>query len=343
MAPFAGYDMPLHYGSQITEHHNTRNDASIFDVSHMGVIDVCGQQARSALRMLLANDLARIKDQQKGLYSCLLNEQGGIIDDLICYQLSATHYRLVVNAGTKGTDLKHIEQALEPYQLAIKPLPDRAIIALQGPKARDKFDKLATKDLALACRELSRFACVAHHDLFVGRTGYSGEDGYELILPAEQAADFWQKALSVGFAPAGLGARDTLRLEAGLNLYGQDMDQQTTPAAANLSWTVSYHDLAREFIGKKALAEQENSHVLVALVLKERGILRPGMDVYADGRCVGIITSGSFAPSLQCSIAFARVQQGVDEEYQVQIRQKSCSCVRVKAPFVKNGQATFSL
>ncbi|MEJ5209887.1 MAG: glycine cleavage system aminomethyltransferase GcvT [Burkholderiales bacterium] len=340
MVDFSGWDMPLHYGSQIEEHHKVRRDVGMFDVSHMLAIDLHGAGSREFLRYLLANNVDRLQIPGKAMYSCMLNEQGGVLDDLIVYYLSEDWFRLVVNAGTADRDLAWIEHQRDAHAPGVTVVPrrDLAILAVQGPNARERV-WLARPELRAATESLKPFQAVALDGWFVGRTGYTGEDGFEIILPAGEIEDFWWLLHQLGVAPAGLGARDTLRLEAGMNLYGQDMDETTTPLESGLAWTVDLKS-PREFIGKHALEEQQVMRNLYGLVLLDPGVLRAHQRVItAHGE--GETTSGSFAPTLNRSIALARlpVQVEVGDQVQVAVRDKLLAAKVVKYPFVRNGKS----
>lgn len=256
MVDFHGWMMPLHYGSQIEEHLAVRQDAGMFDVSHMTIVDLTGVQAREFLRYLLANDVARLTQPGKALYTAMLNASGGVIDDLIVYFMTEDFFRLVVNSATRDKDLAWIAQHAAAYGVSLQERRDLALIAVQGPQAQQKAQTLLTDSQRQAVEGLAPFYGVQADDLFIATTGYTGECGYEIALPAEQAADFWQRLLVAGVRPAGLGARDTLRLEAGLNLYGQEMDEGVSPLAANMGWTIAWQPEDRQFIGREALEFQ---------------------------------------------------------------------------------------
>ncbi len=345
MVDFGGWDMPINYGSQIEEHHVVRRDVGMFDVSHMTVVDLHGARARDFLRHLLANNVDKLKVHGKALYSCMLNERGGVIDDLIVYFLGEEHFRLVVNAGTRAKDLAWIEKQAAPFEVQVKERPEFAMIAVQGPHARAKVLDLLREVDRPRIEKLGKFAAAAAQGphgmpLFVARTGYTGEDGFEIMVPQEHAVALWEALHAAGVAPAGLGARDTLRLEAGMNLYGQDMDESVTPWEANLGWTVSL-DEARAFIGRAALEQQKAAgvpRVMVGLVLDGKGVLRHGQKVLAaNGE--GEILSGSFAPTLDKAIAFARIPAGGAGELRVDIRGREVPVRQVKYPFVRDGKA----
>ncbi|WP_126535835.1 glycine cleavage system aminomethyltransferase GcvT [Aerosticca soli] len=344
MIDFGGWDMPIHYGSQIEEHHAVRRDAGMFDVSHMTVIDLHGPRTREFLRHLLANSVDKLKTAGKALYSCMLNEQGGVIDDLIVYYFDDAHYRLVVNAATRAKDLDWITRQAAPFGVEVKARPDLAMIAVQGPNARAKVLGLLHEGDRARIEKLARFSAAAAQGphgmpLFIARTGYTGEDGFEIMLPNEHAAALWQALTAAGVRPCGLGARDTLRLEAGMNLYGQDMDESVTPLEAGLAWTVSF-DEGRDFIGRRALEAQRDAgvpRVTVGLVLDDKGVLRHGQKVFsAAGE--GEILSGTFSPTLGKSIALARLPAGDPGPVTVDLRGRRVPVRVVKPPFVREGR-----
>ncbi len=339
MVDFGGWDMPLHYGSQLDEHHIVRRDAGMFDVSHMLAVDMRGENVRQFLRGLVANNVDKLTVPGKALYTCMLNPAGGIIDDLIIYFLSESWFRLVVNAGTADKDIDWITS--QAHQLApdltITPRRDLAMIAVQGPNARAKVWAVIPGSQVVT-ENLKPFQSVELGDYFIARTGYTGEDGFEITLPAGQAADFWQKLHAAGVAPAGLGARDTLRLEAGMNLYGQDMSETVGPLESGLAWTVDLKS-ERDFIGKQALQAQPVSQQLAGLVMLDQGVLRSHQKVIAR-QGEGEITSGGFSPTMNQSIALARIPVGVaaGDQVHVVVRDKQLAAKVVKYPFVRNGQ-----
>ncbi len=342
MVDFGGWSMPLHYGSQLDEHHQVRRDAGMFDVSHMTVVDVKGRGARDYLRSLLANDVARLKVPGKALYSCMLTPEGGVVDDLITYYLSDDFYRAVVNAATRDKDLAWMRDHATGFEVVLQERDDLAMLAVQGPAARDKAMSVMSGEVAAAADGLAPFFGAQAGDWFVGRTGYTGEDGFEIMLPATEAPEFWDRLAGAGVAPAGLGARDTLRLEAGLNLYGSDMDEQVSPLESGLAWTVAFEPAERDFIGRAALETQKSAGGLrrfVGLVLEGRGVLRGHMRVLAGEAGEGEITSGGFSPTLGVSIALARVPAGTGEHVEVDMRGKPQPARVVKPPFVRNGKA----
>ncbi len=341
---FGGWDMPLHYGSQLEEHHHVRNSAGMFDVSHMTIVDLRGERIHDFLRYLLANNVDRLKQPGKALYSCMLNEQGGVIDDLIVYYIDDAFFRMVVNAATRDKDLAWINQHAKAFDVSVNVRDDLAMIAVQGPQARDKAHQVLSTAVATAAQELGAFFMAIVGDWAVARTGYTGEDGYEIMLPNQEAPVFWDKLAEAGVHPCGLGARDTLRLEAGMNLYGTDMDETTSPLESALSWTVAWEPQERDFIGRAAITAQKQAGVqraLVGLLLEDKGVLRNHQKVIVDGLEAGEITSGSFSPTLGKAIAFARVPATIGERARVDIRGKHVDVKVVKPPFVRNGKACF--
>ncbi len=342
MVDFGGWDMPLAYGSQIEEHHRVRRDAGMFDVSHMTVVDIRGPQARDWLRRLLANDVAKLARPGKALYSCMLNEEGGVIDDLIVYRLGDDRYRMVINAATTDKDLAWMRRKAEGTDVDLQVRDDLAMIAVQGPMAREKAHAALGDEAAAVAGALEPFFMAEIGDLAVARTGYTGEDGYEIMLPAAEAVAFWRRLQAAGVAPCGLGARDTLRLEAGMNLYGADMDETVTPLESGLAWTVAFAPAERDFIGRAALERQKAEGVkrkLVGLVLEDRGVLRNHQIVRVAGEPAGEITSGSFSPTLGRAIALARVPAETGEAVEVEVRGRPLKAKVVKPPFVRHGKA----
>jgi len=351
MVDFGGWDMPINYGSQIAEHNLVRTACGVFDVSHMTVVDVSGAGARDFLRCLLANDVDRLKADGKALYSVMCREDGGVIDDLIVYRRSvspdAQSYRLVVNCGTREKDLAWLASQCAPYAVDIRERADLAMLAVQGPQAIEKVCALLPQ-AATQIRALEYFSgtdVAARIDWYIARTGYTGEDGVEVILPAADVVAFWKELLAAGVAPAGLGARDTLRLEAGMNLYGNDMDESVSPLVAGLNWTIAWEPRDRGFIGRAALEAQRSAGVaqkFVGLVLTEKGVLRGHQKVVVEGIGEGEITSGTFSPTLGYSIALARVPAATGGTAKVDMRGKLAEVKVVKPPFVRNGKQVYS-
>lgn len=341
MVDFGGWDMPLHYGSQLQEHHQVRRDAGMFDVSHMTVVDLRGERVRDFLRYLLANSIDKITSiQGKALYSCMLNEQGGVIDDLIIYNQGQGWVRMVVNAATRDKDLAWINKQAEAFAVEVTERDDLSMIAVQGPNARGKALTLIDEQYREAAAALKPFNALEAGDWFVARTGYTGEDGFEIMVPDAQADAFWRELAKAGVEPCGLGARDTLRLEAGMALYGSDMDESVTPWEAGLSWTVSL-DEGRDFIGRNALETSKAEGVAmrqVGLLLEGRGVLRGHQKVICEAG-EGETTSGGFSPTLESSIALARVPAAIGEHCEVEIRGKRVAAKVVKPPFARNGKS----
>ncbi|WP_312980724.1 glycine cleavage system aminomethyltransferase GcvT [Atlantibacter sp.] len=344
MVDFHGWMMPLHYGSQIDEHHAVRNDAGMFDVSHMTIVDLHGDRTREFLRYLLANDVAKLTQPGKALYSGMLNASGGVIDDLIVYFLTEDYFRLVVNSATREKDLAWITQHAEPYAIDITVRDDLALIAVQGPQAKQKAATLLTDEQRQAVDGMKPFFGVQSGDVFIATTGYTGEAGYEIAMPVEKAVSFWSQLVEAGVKPCGLGARDTLRLEAGMNLYGQEMDEGVSPLEANMGWTLAWQPEDRDFIGREALESQreKGTDQLVGLIMKEKGVLRNDLPVRftdAQGNVQeGKITSGSFSPTLGYSIALARVPAGIGDTAIVQIRNREMPVMVTKPIFVRAGK-----
>lgn len=340
LVDFGGWEMPLHYGSQIDEHHAVRRHVGMFDVSHMRAVEVEGPDAAAFLRHALANNIDKLTTPGRALYSCLLNVDGGVIDDLLVYYLTPTHYRLIVNAGTAEKDLAWLQSSrvLAGFAVKLTPRGDVAMIAVQGPEARRIVGALHP-EAADVIAAMKPFNSVTIGDHFVACTGYTGEDGFEIIVPADDAVDFWQRLQAVGVSPCGLGARDTLRLEAGMNLYGQDMTEKTTPLESGLAWTVELKT-ARDFIGRDALVAKPPLLQMVGLVLNAPGVLR-GHQIIHTANGGGEITSGSYSPTLEASIALARIPVGVaiGDTVQAEVRGKRLDCRVVKIPFVRNGQS----
>ncbi|MBV7526136.1 Aminomethyltransferase [Pseudomonas fluorescens] len=340
MVDFGGWDMPLHYGSQVEEHHQVRRDCGVFDVSHMTVIDVGGAQAKAWLRHLLANDVERLHSPGRALYSTMLNEQGGIVDDMIVYRLDEG-YRLVVNASTRDQDMAWMQAHLDGFDVQLRERSELAMLAIQGPHARQKIAELVSQSRGNLIQLLKPFEGLSDGDWFIARTGYTGEDGLEIILPADQAPGFFNDLVGAGISPIGLGARDTLRVEAGMNLYGQDIQQDISPLASNMAWTIAWEPATRQFIGRKALEAEQAAGVqqkLVGLVLEERGVLRAHQVVRIADVGEGEITSGSFSPTLSKSIALARVPMATADRAEVEIRGKWYPVRVVKPTFVRHGK-----
>ena len=341
MVDFGGWDMPLHYGSQKEEHHAVRTNAGVFDVSHMTIVDLAGDRVREFLRRLLANDVAKLKDSGKALYTCMLNQDGGVIDDLIVYFMHEGWFRMVVNAATRDKDLAWIREHAAHYDVTVSERAELAMIAVQGPNARDLAAPCVGPEWREQALALKLFTGMEAGDLFVARTGYTGEDGWEILLPAAQAPTTWDRLLAAGVVPCGLGARDTLRLEAAMNLYGSDMDETISPLEAGLGWTVAWEPNDRDFIGRaplETLREDASRRRFVGLLLEDKGVLRNHQRVVVEGIGEGEITSGGFSPTIGRSIALARVPAGDYDSAHVEVRGKLLAARIVKTPFVRNGQ-----
>lgn len=335
---FHGWEMPIHYGSQLDEHHAVRQSSGLFDVSHMTVVDISGDDAERFLQRLLTNDVAKLTTTGKALYTAMLNEQGGVIDDLIVYRRDKG-YRLVVNSATRERDLAWMTKQAADANLSLQERLDLAMIAVQGPVAIQQVAQVLPQyDTELAV--LKPFYALESDTHFIARTGYTGEDGVEVILPNEAAAELAQQLVDAGARPCGLGARDTLRLEVGMNLYGSDMDEQVSPLACGMAWTIDWSD-SRDFVGRAALErlrEAGDQPQQVGLILESRGIMRAGQTVHFSDGQIGIITSGTFSPTLEKSIAFARVPRGQSGQCNVDVRGKTLPARIVKLPFVRQGK-----
>ena len=338
---FGGWDMPLNYGSQKEEHHAVRNDAGMFDVSHMTIVDLSGERTRAFLQYLLANDVARLQDYGKALYTCMLNADGGVIDDLIVYYLEDRRYRLVVNAATRDKDLVWIREQAAAFDVAVVERAELAMLAVQGPNARELAASCVDSEYREAALALKPFFGFEAADWFVARTGYTGEDGWEICMPAAEAPAVWDRMLAAGIAPCGLAARDTLRLEAAMNLYGTDMDESVSPLEAGLGWTIAWEPAERDFIGRGALEAQRASsgrQRFVGLLLEDKGVLRNHQKIVVDDVGEGEITSGGFSPTIGKSIGLARVPAGDYDRARVEVRGKLLNVRIVKTPFVRNGK-----
>lgn len=348
LVDFGGWDMPLHYGSQIEEHHKVRQAAGMFDVSHMTVVDVKGKDAKTYLQYLLANDVTKIESLPgKALYSGMLNPEGGVIDDLIVYNMpdaiNGNWFRTVVNCGTREKDLAWMNKVAADFNVEPQERADLAMIAIQGPNAIQLTKTVVSAARAALIDSLKIFQGLPEGEWFIARTGYTGEDGLEIMLPNNEVEAFWQALTAAGVAPCGLAARDTLRLEAGMNLYGHEMDDSVSPLSANMGWTIAWQPTERNFIGRKVVEAEKNAGAkfkLVGLVLRERGVMRAEQIVTVEGSDQkGVITSGTFSPTLGYSIALARVPANIGNQCHVDMRGKQVLVDVVAPNFVRNGKA----
>lgn len=341
MVPFAEWHMPLHYGSQLREHLAVREGCGVFDVSHMGILDLTGPGVDDLLRLLLANDVAKIPQTGQGQYTVMLNEHGNIVDDLIAYRLGEAFFSLVVNAGTMEKDLAWIRIHAASYGVDVTWRKDMAMLALQGPEASRHLHHCLLGGLEDRVSTMSPFQILVADGFRIARTGYTGEDGFEIMMGVDRAVAVWDSLMRAGVAPVGLGARDTLRLEAGLNLYGQDMDEKTNPLESGLGWLVAWEPKTRDFIGRQTLEIQRNRHDLPkrhGLVLQEKGVLRNHQEVFVNGRRIGEITSGGYSPTLQKGIALVRLDPGSvpGDRCEVAVRSRRLAAEVVRLPFVTN-------
>ena len=343
MVEFGGWDMPVHYGSQVKEHELVRSDAGMFDVSHMTVLDLKGVDVKPFLKKLLANNVDKLKAPGKGLYSCMLTPEAGVIDDLITYVMAEDWSRMVVNASTREKDVAWIRKIAADFDMTVEEPEGLCMVAVQGPNATDKLVSVVGEACKTPISELKMFTAYSNGEWFVARTGYTGENGFEVILPEADVSAFWVALAEAGVQPCGLGARDTLRLEAGLNLYGNDMDETISPLACGLEWTVAWAPEERDFIGREALTALKGTENrrFVGLILEGKGVLREHQKVMINGEEVGELTSGTFSPTMQKAISLARISDLEAAECDVQIRNKSLKAKIVAAPFVRNGEARY--
>ena len=343
---FGGWDMPLNYGSQKEEHHAVRQKAGMFDVSHMTIVDLKGERVREFLRYLVANDVARLQDPGKALYTAMLNESGGVIDDLIIYFMTEEWFRIVVNAATREKDLAWIQKQAKPFGVAVSERAELAMIAVQGPKARELAAPCIDAEYRADALAMKPFFGMEAGGMFVARTGYTGEDGWEIVMPAAEAPATWDRLTAAGVAPCGLAARDTLRLEAAMNLYGSDMDETVSPLEAGLGWTIAWEPADRDFVGRGPLeakrAEPDRMR-FVGLLLEDKGVLRNHQRVVVEGIGEGEITSGGYSPTIGRSIALARLPAGDYDRAKVEVRGKLLNVRIVKTPFVRNGEVKIQL
>ena len=344
MVEFAGWELPLHYGSQVSEHHAVRAASGVFDVSHLALTEVSGRGAKAFLRRLLANDIDRLGERVAGLYACLLNDSGFVLDDLIAYRLADDSYRVVSNAATVDRVREQLRRVARAFPVNIAPEDGGVALAVQGPEAMECAAAVAgpviSREFADVLAALKPFNAMDESGVLAARTGYTGEDGFEIYLDPARGKALWRALLEAGVAPCGLGARDTLRLEAGLCLYGQDMDATVTPLHCGLKWTVAMEPRERNFIGRRALEgmmESKDLPVFKGLVLQKKGMLRAGQALRTpQGR--GVVTSGGYSPTMGVSIGLARMPRGSYAECEARIRGAGAPCMVVRPPFVRRGR-----
>ena len=340
MVDFRGWDMPLHYGSQVEEHHQVRQDCGVFDISHVAVTDIQGPDASALLRRLLCNDVEKLSDLGSGHYSALLNEQGGVIDEALVFK-TPTGFRSLTNAATRERVQSWFTLQAENLDVEFQYRNDLSVLAIQGPNTFERLGQIFNSNRTALLQALEPSCGFFDNDWFFSRTGYSGEEGIEIILPRSQVVDLFNELVGAGIAPIGLGARDTLRLEAGFCLQGNDLDETHSPLVSGIENRVCWQDQSRDFIGKAALEREQaagNLDRIVGLVLEERGVLRANQAVRIVGHPDGIITSGSFSPTLGKAIALARVAACTDERGEVEIRNKWYPVRVVKPCFVRHGE-----
>lgn len=337
---FNGWDMPLHYGSQVEEHHQVRRECGVFDISHMSIFDIQGAKAQAFLQYLLSGDVALLESVGQVQHSILLNEQGGIIDDVMLFRTDSG-YRLVTNAVTQKRVQQWLEQHAKNYACTVEWRNDLCLFSIQGPETRERLPAVLNSAKAAHVKNLEQHSAALEGDWLISCTGFTGEDGIEIMLPAKQAIDFMNDLVGAGISPIGIGARDTLRLEAGFNLYGFDMTEETSPLVANMDHLIHWQPESRDFIGRQALQAQLAhgvSEKLVGLVLEERGVLRAKQPVRINQQTSGVITSGSFSPTLGKAIALARVPSDTTDRGEVEIRHKWFPVRVVKPRFVRHGK-----
>jgi aminomethyltransferase len=341
MVPFAGWEMPVQYTGVIEEHNAVRQRAGMFDVSHMGRFEVHGAAAARFLRYITTWDMTRLEPGE-GHYAASCNEAGGILDDVYVFNLNAERYLIVVNASNAPKMKAWMEDHITRFDaLLVDRHESTAMIAVQGPEALAKLDTILGTDFV---RSLKPRRCGETEwrgqSVFASRTGYTGEDGLELVVEARGGADLWRALLEAGVVPAGLGARDTLRLEAALLLYGNDMDEETSPFEVGLDWVVTFED-EEDFVGRSALHHVKaagTDRILVCIRALDRGVMRHGFEVRQDGLPVGVVTSGTFSPTLNLSIGMAfvpRLYAGMGTRLDVDVRGRTLPVEVVPRPFYK--------
>jgi aminomethyltransferase len=346
---FGSWLMPVYYTSVIDEHNTVRNRVGLFDVSHMGEFTIRGKDALAFIQRLITNDASRLNNNQ-ALYTPMCNDNGTIIDDLLVYKFSDEYFMLVVNASNIEKDYKWIEEIAKKFDrdVILKDISDEtSLLALQGPKAEKVLQKITNLDLSQIKYYWFKEGRIDKIQAIISRTGYTGEDGFEIYIKPEYAPKVWNRLLEIGkeegIKPVGLGARDTLRLECAMLLYGNDMDETKTPLETNIAWTVKFNK--EDFIGKEVLLKQKEEGVkqrLVGFELLEHGIPRHNYSILKDKERIGTVTSGSFSPTLKKGIGlgYVKINFGKERtEIQIQIRKRTVKARVVKTPFYKRKYA----
>lgn len=338
---FAGFEMPVRYDSIIEEHKAVRNHVGVFDISHMGEFWFEGSEIVDLLQYLMVNDL-KLLEPSKGQYSCMCYENGTVVDDMVYYEESPEKFRMIVNASNRQKDYKWIENHIEGKDVKIKNVSDdRCRIAYQGPDSDELLQPLVDVDLSSIERFYFAHAKLNDMPIFIARTGYTGEKGFELSIDKKHAKKVWNALLETGAKPAGLGARDSLRLEACYSLYGHEISDQITPIEAGLNWLVKKKE-GIDYIGKEILMrqkEQGTSRILVGLNLKDRGIIRQNYELFKNNEKIGYVTSGGYSPTLEKTIGLALVKKEFSEvgtEIKIDIRGKHLTAIVVQTPFYRN-------
>jgi aminomethyltransferase len=341
MVDFAGFIMPVQYESIIKEHVTVRNNAGIFDISHMGEFLLEGEDIFPFLQYVMINDL-KLWEPSKGQYSCMCYENGTVVDDLVYYEETPQKFRMIVNASNVEKDFKWLNSHIRDWDVKITDLSkQRARIALQGPKSDDLLQTIVDTDLSNIDRFYFRHCKLNGLPIFIARTGYTGEKGFELSMENQHALTIWKTLMELGAKPAGLGARDSLRLEASYSLYGHEINDKITPIEAGLFWLVKPKE-GIDYIGKDVLLEQKSKgtkRILVGLTLIDRGIIRQDYKIYKDGNEIGYVTSGGFSPTLQKTIGLGLIDarfKEINTEVQIEIRDKLLKGLVTSTPFYRN-------
>ncbi len=331
MVDFAGWEMPVQYTSIIEEHNNVRNNAGLFDVSHMGEIFITGKDSLNFLQTLVPQDVAKLIDK-KALYCQFTNEKGGIVDDLLIYKLKENYYLLIVNASRLEADYSWLIKNKSNYDATIDNKSDiYSMVALQGPKASDILNEIGIKkENQPKTFHIDEYKLL-NEDVFISRTGYTGEDGFEIIIRNEKVSELWklilEKGKPYGIMPIGLGARDTLRLEAAMSLYGNELNENTTPVEAGLTWTID-KDKKQDYIGKNIIKNQLQSGTdkkLIAFKMTDKAIARHEYPIYSDNKEIGYVTSGCIAPTIGKNIGLGYINNKnlkINDTIQIMIRNK---------------------